>query len=104
MCPTGTSAAATDTAGAVLRGTSTGATGTSGSSPPSACPRPAPRTPRVRTPLHPPRSTGPAGGDEFTQPSERPQPGREIRVYITSGGERVHVGSLSKEQGEYVFE
>jgi HipA-like protein len=44
------------------------------------------------------------GGDELAQPSERPQPGRQIRVYITSDGERVHVGSLSKEHGEYVFE
>jgi HipA-like protein len=44
------------------------------------------------------------GGDEFAQPSERPQPGREILVYLTSDGERIHVGSLSKDEGEYVFE
>jgi len=44
------------------------------------------------------------GGDALVQPSERPQPGREIRVYLTTEGERIHVGSLSKDEGEYVFE
>ncbi len=44
------------------------------------------------------------GGDEFAQPSERPQPGREIRVYLTSDGQRIHVGSLFKDDSEYVFE
>jgi HipA-like protein len=44
------------------------------------------------------------GGPELAQSSERPQPGREIRVYLTADGRRVHVGSLSKQRDEYVFE
>jgi HipA-like protein len=44
------------------------------------------------------------GGLEHAQPATRPQPGREIRVYLMRDGRRIHVASLTKEHDEYVFE
>ena len=44
------------------------------------------------------------GGPEAVKLPSKAQPGRELRVMLARDGSRVHVGSLSKQGDEYVFE